>query len=218
MSSKSSAVRSLRQELEALKHHFVQLQDAQQTKKHIIQDKAEKLEKMRVAHSELKLKSHAEQRAQAERIEQLQSDRAESRQLSAELMGKLKSVCAGYKALKHESGGAIEQLKAQQEQMAQQHQRLQEAHSATQQKCQEMHKALEQQQHTERELRKELSQRDEAMAERKGRLDCMIERNSDLNQKCKQSQAQVAEQQSKMAETHKLAAMISSLMLSNAQS
>jgi len=202
LSEKSDALRSLRREFNELRARCMELEDESQTKKAIIRDKAEKLERARSEQHALQREGAEERRRWQQELDRMQREMEGARSVNEEVMGKLKCVCAGYQRLKEESDEKIEEMRVENAQ------RRKEVEDRFKSAAQELEGARQR----ERVLEDSLQQKEAERAQLTARLDCMMERNSKLNHKYKQSNVEIEELNQKLAETQKLAAMISGLM------
>lgn len=203
---KSETLRTTRRELNELKTRCLELEDENQTNKQIVRDKMEKLERARHEHQDLRGQYEEDRVRWQQSNDQMQREIDGARAVHQELMDKLKSVCAGYQRMKKESTEQIEALQRENEQRS----------KTMEQKMETMMQEIEGLKQRERTLLSTAQQNEMEKKELTSRLDCVIQRNSKLNHKYKQSSMEIEQLHQKLAETQKLAAMISGLMSSNA--
>eukprot|EP01083_Nonionella_stella_P234428 825227_1 len=212
LSNKSNDFRGLREEFEDLNSHLMEIQDDNQTKKHIIKDKTEKMERMKMDYKQMKEKYEADKRGYVKKNDELQNEAQQLRQSMDEIMNQLKCVCEGYNQLKQDSKRQMDELEQKKEQMI----------AAIQRKHDETEQKLKRERQNVIRLQNELKHSEMNKAELKKNLDSMIGRNSELTRKCNElianqneSNKEISHLHRKLSETQKLAAMIQNLMPSH---
>ena len=99
LSNTDKDFRKLQDEFDQLNSNYMQIQDDNQTKIHIIQDKTQKIQQLKISYNELVDKADQERTSYLNQNKKLKLECDQFKDETNEIMNKLKYVCDGYKKI-----------------------------------------------------------------------------------------------------------------------